>query len=184
MKRIYRITLNDLYDIVETTCHKINDLITEFYAKNRSQFVDSVKYYLPQIAAHWCLIMYAHRRNVGMENIKHWGSELSAFFNGIAKVQLKTGDNPSTRLKAVRQAWAEATEDMIREIYSKFKEEGVTDDQGIQEAVNEFFENNVEIMHVLSIQNMAEINQYVYRLTGSEDETDISIQNRNRRRRR
>lgn len=104
--KLIRLTEGDLHDIVRECVYKIYSSLPLYeYAYNRSKFIESVDALMPQIIQNWCLIRYCRITKSDDKTINHWKSELTAHLKNLCVMQLKGGNKPSKRLKAVKEAF-------------------------------------------------------------------------------
>lgn len=120
---------------------------------------------LPQIAVHWCLIYYHKSTNTPTHYIEHWSDELSAFFEQLAQMRLKSGD----KLKVSYSVWNELDYDTNPEnvyliIRRKFIKEGINIKANYSDIINTckaFVYSTRDIVTLICNHSGTAIDQYI-----------------------
>ena len=165
------LTLEERKQLVEEITAKAvkilkEELLVEFYALERSDFVDKVSALLSPFTIHWCLIRYARLKNQ-TEYIDHWKNEVSTFMFDMARYQLKKGDKRDKRLRAYHEVFVSCDFDtnpdsVLFVCRSKFKKEGISiQDQTVKQVMQDFVNEVPRIMEILSNRNPQEIDSYI-----------------------
>lgn len=100
MAKIIRILENRLKSLIKES---VEEVLLEYYAKERSQFIFDVKNQMPNYFSHWCLCYYSQHINT-LREFRHWKDELIAFYKTIANTKIKNG----SKLRATQQALNES----------------------------------------------------------------------------
>lgn len=112
MKKI-RITKQDLFEIVQDVLEKIRDvynpplILKEYYANDRQRCIAQIKRYLPRVAEHWALIIYA--KTICIEApIEHWCDEIRAFAKQLFPISVKGFD--------MKRGWPTIVDTALKEL--------------------------------------------------------------------
>lgn len=141
MKKVIRLTRNDLHDIVRECVYKIYTKLPLYeYAVHRSDFVYRVSNLLPQILENWCLVHFCTLSG-RIQTKEHWKDELRAHMLNIGGLDIKGNNKVNKRLKAIyegfeiRDLLGECSERIFLYIEGKFKKENIDTNNNIVEQV-------------------------------------------------
>lgn len=165
------LTLEERKQLVEEITKQVTktlkeELLLEYYALERSDFIDRVSALLSPFTVHWCLIRYARIKDQ-TEYIDHWKNEVSTFMFDMARYQLKKGDKRDKRFKAYQEVFATCDFDtnpdsVLFVCRSKFKKEGINiQDEVVYQVMRAFVDEVPLLMGILANRNPQEIDDYI-----------------------
>lgn len=161
-----RLTETELHALIREEVKKLIPLIME-YAVPRKKFVDDVFNLLGQICQNWCLIRFVTLSKIQNDCVAHWKTELIAHMSSIANEGIKSGNNPTSRLKAILEAfdWADfddSTKAIEHCIAQKFEKEGLPTNGEPFTTVLFDFKHEVEMLaKLMANKDVENIKEYV-----------------------
>lgn len=93
--------------VTECLNEERNKMLLNEMSFNRNIFKDKIGNLTQQLLENWCLIHYVTLTGEMSELQSHWKSELKGHLLSIMRFKIKPKDNPDTRLKAIKEVWAE-----------------------------------------------------------------------------
>lgn len=109
MKNIIRLTLEDLRQMVTDRVtsilnenQQIRQVLVEYYAMPRGEFVERIAKYTPILMAHVCLVQYGYWNNI-TEPMKHWFQEIENFFTQMTPLNVYGMGGEEGRRQAVEE---------------------------------------------------------------------------------
>lgn len=109
MKNIIRLTLEDLRQMVTDRVisilnenQQIRQVLLEYYAMPRGEFVGRITKYVPILMVHVCLVQYGYWNNI-TEPMKHWFQEIENFFTQMTPLNVYGMGGEEGRRQAVEE---------------------------------------------------------------------------------
>lgn len=122
---------------------------------------------IPQIVENWCLIRYATLSGDFSDVKSHWKTEMKSHMNNIRQMKLKTNNTSLTKQNALYLLWNKRDIDKDEEsiyshIYFKFQKENIpTEGEIFAQVINDFKNETVNIVNVLTSNSPQKIVEYV-----------------------
>lgn len=145
---------------------KDKDILLEYYAVERKDFVGRAKGLFFQIAENLDLINYLRLKGLDSEYINHWKTEIIAHVTNISEPKIKGNNSVETRHKAVIQLYNSnnflSNTVSIRKHLEKFKKEKIMLDYNlIDETEKATTEQMYHIATYIALDNKNELIDYI-----------------------
>lgn len=163
MAKIIKILEKKLKSLIKES---VEEVLLEYYAKERSQYISDFKNKMPNYFSHWCLCYYSQNIHPLRES-KHWKEELKTFYGKIANDKIKSGSKLKATQQAINESFSEL--DFFHIFVNKFTDENISIDfEGTFHQIFQIFESEKENLCIAISSGFSAYIDYIDNLFPSE----------------